>query len=103
MTRDMPLDFFLVFSSIAALMPNQGQSDYASGNSFLDAFAEYRNGLCEQGQRQGLSIAVNWPLWANGGMQVTPEEEAHLRKAFGMLPLKTELGLHITKVLSIAA
>lgn len=37
-TGDQPLDFFIAFSSIAALMPNQGQCDYAAGNSFLDYF-----------------------------------------------------------------
>jgi acyl transferase domain-containing protein/aryl carrier-like protein len=89
LTQDEPLDFFVVFSSIAALMPNQGQCDYAAANSFLDSFVEARN----RGQRPGVSLALNWPLWANGGMRVAPEEERHLLKVFGMKPLGTADGI----------
>lgn len=42
---DAPLDFFVMFSSIAAVVGMPGQSNYTAGNSFLDAFAQYRNGL----------------------------------------------------------
>ncbi|KAL4957422.1 polyketide synthase [Aspergillus filifer] len=39
------LDFFLLFSSMSAVIGLPGQANYASGNSFLDAFVQYRNGL----------------------------------------------------------
>lgn len=39
------LDFFLMFSSVSGIVGQAGQANYASGNSFLDAFAQYRNGL----------------------------------------------------------
>ena len=84
-----PLDFFIAFSSIASLMPNQGQADYATGNGFLDTFMEYRRSRAD---RRGESLAVNWPLWKNGGMQVLPEEVRHLEEVFGMKPLETEAG-----------
>ncbi|SCW49801.1 Acyl transferase domain-containing protein [Paenibacillus tianmuensis] len=87
------LDFFVMFSSIAALMPNQGQCDYSSGNSFMDAYAAHRQQLVAEGRRSGLSLAINWPLWANGGMTVEPEEKEHLWKVFGMQPLETPQGL----------
>jgi polyketide synthase PksM len=94
-TRHEALDFFVVFSSIAALMPNQGQCDYAAANSFLDSFAAARNTLVASGERSGVSLALNWPLWANGGMRVTAEEERHLLRVFGMKPLATSDGLAI--------
>ncbi|MFS0873158.1 SDR family NAD(P)-dependent oxidoreductase [Paenibacillus xylanilyticus] len=87
------LDFFVMFSSIAALMPNQGQCDYSSGNSFMDAYSLHRQHLVAEGRRSGLSLAINWPLWANGGMTVEPEEKEHLWKVFGMQPLETPQGL----------
>lgn len=97
------LDFFLVFSSIAALMPNQGQCDYATANSFLDHFAEYRSRQVAMAKRQGLTLAINWPLWANGGMQVNTSEQEHLWSVFGMKPLATEQGFIIfEKALQIA-
>ncbi len=93
LTQHEPLDFFVVFSSVAALMPNQGQCDYAAANSFLDGFVEARNRMTSDNQRSGVSLALNWPLWANGGMRVAPEEERHLLKVFGMKPLPTDDGL----------
>lgn len=96
-SKDDQLDFFIAFSSIAALMPNQGQADYASGNAFLDAFMHQRNNWRQQGLRSGYSSAINWPLWKNGGMQVKEEEVRHLLDVFGMKPLQTELGLDLFK------
>ncbi|MUL33891.1 SDR family NAD(P)-dependent oxidoreductase [Priestia megaterium] len=87
------LDFFLMFSSIAALMPNQGQCDYSIGNSFMDYYAEYRKYLASNKKRSGISLAINWPLWADGGMQVQLEEKEHLWEVFGMEPLQTNRGL----------
>ncbi|MGB8955438.1 MAG: amino acid adenylation domain-containing protein, partial [Tumebacillaceae bacterium] len=92
-TASDPLDFFVMFSSVASLMPNQGQCDYAAGNSFIDHFAQYRRELAGLNKRSGITVAINWPLWANGGMQVTVEEKEHLLRVFGMQPLGTEQGL----------
>ncbi|HEY0139905.1 MAG TPA: SDR family NAD(P)-dependent oxidoreductase [Thermoanaerobaculia bacterium] len=98
LTQNEKLDFFVVFSSVAALMPNQGQCDYAAANSFLDAFAAARNELTVDKQRSGVTLALNWPLWAQGGMRVTPEEERHFLRVFGMKPLATADGLEILEI-----
>ncbi|MBV7327799.1 SDR family NAD(P)-dependent oxidoreductase [Chloroflexi bacterium TSY] len=94
-TQEQPLDFFMVLSSIAAMMPNQGQCDYAAANSFLDAFVAYRNRLWNEGRRPGVSISINWPLWENGGIGVNEEEKEHLWTVFGMKPLATDSGIAI--------
>ena len=44
LTRDMPLDFFVLFSSIASLFGNPGQGSYVAGNEFMNALAKYRRG-----------------------------------------------------------
>ena len=36
------LDFFIMLSSISAVIGNRGQAAYAAANSFLDDFAHYR-------------------------------------------------------------
>jgi hypothetical protein len=38
------LDFFIMFSSITAIVGTQGQANYAAGNAFLDAFAHSKVG-----------------------------------------------------------
>jgi hypothetical protein len=46
-----PLDFFFLFSSLSGLAGQPGQANYASANTFLDAFVQYR-------QSQGLPASV---------------------------------------------
>ncbi|MCP3137810.1 SDR family NAD(P)-dependent oxidoreductase [Pyxidicoccus xibeiensis] len=64
LTASEPLDFFIVYSSVVSELGNVGQVDYAAANAFLDAFMDYRRAR----GRPGRSLAVNWTLWAEGGM-----------------------------------
>ena len=40
-----PLDFFFLFSSICGMQGQWGHANYASGNTFLNAFVQYRHSL----------------------------------------------------------
>jgi mycoketide-CoA synthase len=42
LTRDLDLDAFIMFSSVAGLWGNPGQGNYAAANTFLDALAARR-------------------------------------------------------------
>ncbi|MGH7579590.1 MAG: type I polyketide synthase, partial [Gemmatimonadales bacterium] len=57
-TRALTLDFFVCFSTSAALLGTPGQSSYAAAGASLDALAGHR-------RRQGLpGLSVNWGPWA---------------------------------------
>jgi acyl transferase domain-containing protein len=62
LTRSLPLDFFVMFSSTAAVIPGAGLSNYAAANAFLDALAHHRRAM-------GLpAVTVDWCAWAGTGM-----------------------------------
>jgi acyl transferase domain-containing protein/acyl carrier protein/SAM-dependent methyltransferase len=92
-SKDMEIDFFILFSSNAGCFGNPGQADYSSANAFMDAYAAYRSGLSAAGLRRGLTLSVNWPLWKDGGMQVDAENEKRMLQSTGMVAMKTEAGI----------
>jgi myxalamid-type polyketide synthase MxaB len=87
-TQDLPLDFFLSFSSLAALLGSPGQGNYAAANGFMDTLAHYRRGLGLPG------LSVNWGPWAEAGMaaQLSAQDQARLVNQ-GIQPLAIAQGL----------
>ncbi len=62
LSAERPLDFFILFSSAAAIWGSQGLAHYGAANAFLDAFSVQR-------RRSGRpALSVNWGLWAGDGM-----------------------------------
>ncbi len=92
-TRDENLELFVLFSSIAGVMGNMGQSDYAYANHFLDSFVESRENLKRAQKRSGRTLSINWPLWEEGGMNASPDSIALAEKHAGISPLPTKDGI----------
>lgn len=93
-TRHDRLDFFVLFSSLASLVSNVGQSDYAYANGFLDAYAVSREKRREQGECHGQTITFNWPAWQADGMQLDPVVMEMMNKQ-GLFPLTEDKGLNV--------
>ena len=64
-----PLDFILFFSSIESFLTLPGQSNYAAGCAFKDAFA-----LRLAQERSCRVLIVNWGYWGSVGVV---KDEAH--------------------------
>ncbi len=72
------LDFVMLCSSISAVIPSFGLSDYAAANAYLDGFA-----AAFDEPRGTRVISANWDTWREVGMAVDtplPEALAHLRE-----------------------
>ncbi|MFD3539099.1 type I polyketide synthase [Streptomyces sp. NPDC058662] len=85
LTRDLDLTAFVLYSSIAGLIGNAGQANYAAGNTYLDALAQHRAAL-------GLAAtSLAWGLW-NQTSAISGELDAtDLRRLarIGLLPLES--------------
>jgi myxalamid-type polyketide synthase MxaE and MxaD len=68
------LDFFVLTSSTAALMPYPGQSIYAAANAALDALALRRRG------RGQAALSIGWPTWIGLGIMSGEKGEARFRQ-----------------------
>ncbi|HKC11395.1 MAG TPA: SDR family NAD(P)-dependent oxidoreductase [Vicinamibacteria bacterium] len=73
LTRELELDFFVLFSSAAAVWGSKGLGHYAAANHFLDALAHHRRA------RGRPALSVNWG-WLSGGGMTSVETEAFFRR-----------------------
>jgi malonyl CoA-acyl carrier protein transacylase len=62
LTQDIPLDFFVCFSSSTALLGAAGQGNYAAANAFMDGLVQHRRNLGLPG------LSINWGPWGEIGM-----------------------------------
>jgi acyl transferase domain-containing protein len=88
LTRNTPLDFFVLFSSVASLLGLPGQANHAAANAFLDALARAR-------RAEGLpGLSINWGAWSEtGAATVGTIREQMAQKGIGSITPHTGLQL----------
>ena len=85
-TRDLPLDFFVIFSSAVTILGSPGQANHVAASAFLDALAGYR-------RAQGLpAFSVEWGPWSLVGAAANSEVSERLLKR-GILPMSPDQGI----------
>jgi NADPH:quinone reductase-like Zn-dependent oxidoreductase/acyl carrier protein len=88
-TLDCPLDFFVMFSSVASVLGTAGQGNYAAGNAFMDALAASR-------RTQGLpALSINWGPWSEVGLAAAQANRGERLASRGLNSLSPEDGMRI--------
>ncbi|HEX2926549.1 MAG TPA: SDR family NAD(P)-dependent oxidoreductase [Ruminiclostridium sp.] len=94
-TANEKLDFFVLYSSLAGVLGNLGQCDYAYSNAFMDSFAILREKKVSKGLRFGKTLSINWPYWNDGGMQINSQALSGLKEKWGLSGINMEQGMRI--------
>ncbi|MGD1702713.1 SDR family NAD(P)-dependent oxidoreductase [Dapis sp. BLCC M229] len=75
LTKNLPLEFFVLFSSVTSLFGNPGQINYAAANGFLDGLANYRRTLGLPGLSIHWSAISQVGMAAEGGIDVRLQQK----------------------------
>ncbi|XXY47428.1 SDR family NAD(P)-dependent oxidoreductase [Sorangium sp. So ce269] len=93
LTRDLPLDFFVLYASGSGLIGSPGQANYAAANAFLDALAHHRRGL-------GLpALSIDWGAFSEVGQAAAEARRGARLEARGMRNLTPAEGTAILHAL----
>ena len=86
-TQHLPLDFFVLYSSLSAIIGNPRQANYVIANALLDGLAHYRRAC-------GLpATSINWGSIGDVGVVArNPLVEQHLSR-MGIQPLASHLAV----------
>ncbi len=89
-TRELPLDFFVLFSAFSTFLGSPGQSSYVAANSYLDSLARNR-------RARGLpAVSIGWGPFADIGMSARLGlRHGAQRRTFGIGDILPDMGIRI--------
>jgi acyl transferase domain-containing protein/aryl carrier-like protein len=87
LTRGCPLDFFVMYASVAGLLGAPGQGNYAAANTFLDALAHHR-------RAEGLpATSIDWGGFSEVGLAAAQDNRGERLASRGMRSLTPAQGV----------
>jgi acyl transferase domain-containing protein/acyl carrier protein len=87
LSEELPLDFFVMYSSAAALLGSPGQGNYTAANALLDALSHERT-------RKGLpSMSIQWGPFSEVGLAAAQDNRGSRMSHRGMASLTPGEGL----------
>jgi acyl transferase domain-containing protein len=90
LTKELALDFFVMFSSATTLLGSSGLANYVAANAFLDALAHHRRRL------RLPALSVNWGVFSDVGLGATQVDKRATRMGeHGIQSIAPEEGLQI--------
>ncbi|MGB1249062.1 MAG: SDR family NAD(P)-dependent oxidoreductase [Candidatus Promineifilaceae bacterium] len=85
LTEQLPLDFFVLYASVAGLLGSAGQANHAAANAFLDALIHKR-------RASGLpALAIDWGAWSEIGEAARRGDVIKLKAGMGVIDPKRGL------------
>ncbi|MGD1918834.1 MAG: beta-ketoacyl reductase, partial [Pleurocapsa sp.] len=95
LTKNINLDFFILFSSAVSLLGSPGQANHVAANTFLDTLAHYRHSL-------GLpAMSINWGTWSSIGAAAEKLADTRMSQ-LGVNAIAPEQGIAILEQLFLA-
>ncbi|MEM9354724.1 MAG: SDR family NAD(P)-dependent oxidoreductase [Pseudomonadota bacterium] len=73
--HDLPLDFFILFSSLSSYRPGFGQVAYSAANNFLESFVH-----SDAAQTHRFLQCISWDVWQGDGMAYNMKAPAALQR-----------------------
>lgn len=75
--------FVVLFSSVASVYGNRGQTDYSAANNVMDRYAwKLKEKI------KGKVMAINWGPWRGAGMVSLALQKEYERRGISLIPLK---------------
>ncbi|WP_443945528.1 SDR family NAD(P)-dependent oxidoreductase [Pedobacter sp. AW1-32] len=85
--------FVILFSSIASVYGNRGQTDYAAANSVMDKYA-----WALKQKIKGKVMAINWGPWKGAGMVSPTLEKEYQRRGIALIPLQDGMEIFLNEL-----
>jgi len=87
------IQFVILFSSVASVYGNKGQTDYAAANSVMDKYAR-----ALQRKLKGKVTVINWGPWKGTGMVTPTLEKEYERRGISMIPLAEGMEIFMNEI-----